>query len=68
MNLSELCPQVIDIAKQAGAFIRQEAASFDRSKIEHKVLNDLLSYVDMQAVVLIVAGLKAVFPDSCFVT
>ena len=68
MNLSELCPQVIDIAKQAGAFIRQEAASFDRSKIEHKGLNDLVSYVDKQAEVLIVAGLKAVFPDSGFVT
>lgn len=68
MNLSELCPQVIDIAKQAGAFIRREAASFDRRHIEHKGVNDLVSYVDKQAEELIVAGLKAVFPDSGFIT
>ncbi|MGV3503163.1 MAG: inositol monophosphatase family protein [Adhaeribacter sp.] len=68
MNLSELCLQVIDIAKQAGAFIRQEAAGFDRRHIEHKGVNDLVSYVDKQAEELIVAGLKAVFPDSGFIT
>jgi myo-inositol-1(or 4)-monophosphatase len=68
MDLSALCPQVIAVAKLAGAFIRQEAASFDRSKIEHKGLNDLVSYVDKQAEVLIVDGLKAIFPDSGFVT
>lgn len=67
MNLSELCPQVIDIAKQAGAFIRQEAATFNRSHIEHKGVNDLVSYVDKQAEELIVTGLKAIFPDSGFI-
>jgi myo-inositol-1(or 4)-monophosphatase len=68
MNLSALCPQVIEVAKQAGAFIRQEAASFDRSKIEHKGVNDLVSYVDKQAEIMIVAGLKAAFPDAGFIT
>lgn len=68
MNLSALCPQVIAVAKQAGAFIRREATSFDRSQIEHKGINDLVSYVDKQAEVLIVDGLKAILPDSGFVT
>ena len=68
MNLTELCQQVIDIAKNAGAFIRTEASSFDRSKIEHKGVNDLVSYVDKQAEIIIVEGLRKIMPDSGFIT
>ena len=68
MNLPELCQQVITIAKEAGDFIRTEARTFDRGKIEHKGLNDMVSYVDKQAEIKIVAGLKAVFPNSGFIT
>ena len=68
MNLTELCQQVIDIAKNAGAFIRTEASSFDRRKIEHKGLNDMVSYVDKQAEIMIVEGLQKLMPDSGFIT
>jgi len=68
MNLTELCQQVITIAKNAGAFIRTEADSFDRSKIEHKGLNDMVSYVDKQAEQIIVEGLQKLMPDSGFIT
>jgi len=68
MNLTELCQQVITIAKNAGAFIRTEAGSFDRSKIEHKGLNDMVSYVDKQAEMMIVEGLQKLMPDSGFIT
>src|SRR5688572_27370524 len=67
INLSELCQQVVSIAKNTGSFIRTEGARFDRSKIEHKGVNDLVSYVDKQAEEQIVAGLKEIFPDSGFV-
>lgn len=68
MNLPELCQQVISIAKNAGNFIRTEGATFDPGKVEHKGLNDLVSYVDKQAEIQIVAGLKKIFPDSGFIT
>ena len=68
MNLTELCQQVIAIAKNAGAFIRTEASSFDRRKIEHKGLNDMVSYVDKQAEIMIVEGLQKLMPDSGFIT
>ncbi|WP_026462457.1 inositol monophosphatase family protein [Adhaeribacter aquaticus] len=67
MNLSELCQEIVAIAKKTGEFIRAEAAAFDRSKIEHKGLNDMVSYVDKQAEEQIIAGIKAVFPDSGFI-
>lgn len=67
INLPELCQQVVSIAINTGSFIRQEGARFDRSKVEHKGINDLVSYVDKQAEEQIIAGLKEVFPNSGFV-
>ena len=49
MHLENLTQQVIEIAKQAGDFIRQERKNFDPDKIEYKGLNDLVSYVDKTA-------------------
>lgn len=68
MNLQQLCQQTIEISKEAGAFIKQEAATFDRSKIEMKGFNDLVSYVDKQTEVLLVNGLKKILPEAGFIT
>jgi len=68
MNLTQLCEQVINITKKTGQYIRTESQSFDPSKIEHKGVNDLVSYVDKTAEEQIVAGLKEIFPDSGFIT
>lgn len=66
--LQQILPQVIEIAKQAGAFIRQERLKFDATKIEHKGLNDLVSYVDKQAEQIIVTGLQQALPEAGFIT
>lgn len=68
MNLEQLCQQTIEISKEAGAFIKQEAATFDRSKIEKKGFNDLVSYVDKHAEELLVKGLKKILPEAGFIT
>ena len=68
MNLEQLCQQTIAISKKAGAFIKQEATTFDRSKIEMKGFNDLVSYVDKQAEVQLVEGLKELLPEAGFIT
>jgi myo-inositol-1(or 4)-monophosphatase len=68
MNLTQLCEQVISITKKTGEFIRTESKSFDHSKIEHKGINDLVSYVDKTAEEQLVAGLKEIFPDAGYIT
>lgn len=68
MNLEQLCQQTIKISKKAGAFIKQEAVTFDRSKIEMKGFNDLVSYVDKQTEEQLVEGLKKILPDAGFIT
>lgn len=68
MHLENLTKQVVDIAKQAGDFIRQERKNFSPDKIEYKGLNDLVSYVDKGAEKIIVAGLEQLLPESGFIT
>src|SRR6201995_3813827 len=68
MQLEQITNQVIEIAKQAGSFIREQRKTFDPSKIEYKGLNDLVSYVDKGAERMIVAGLEKVLPEAGFIT
>jgi myo-inositol-1(or 4)-monophosphatase len=68
MALQNIANQVIEIAKQAGDFIRQERKAFNPDKIEYKGLNDMVSYVDKTAEQIIVEGLKKVLPESGFIT
>ena len=68
MNLAAITQQAIQIVKQAGDFIKQEAARFERSNIEYKAVNNLVSYVDKEAERLLVSGLRQIFPEAGFIT
>lgn len=68
MELEKLVKPTIEIAKQAGAFIRKERQNFNMEKVENKGFNDLVSYVDKKAEKIIVSGLKKVFPEAGFIT
>ena len=68
INLEHTLNEVIKIAKRAGEFIRHEGQQFDRSKIQEKGLNNLVSYVDMEAEKMIVQTLKFTLPDAGFIT
>lgn len=68
MNLEDLTHQVVELAKSAGSFIREEASRFDAASIEYKGLNDMVSYVDKGAEEMIVAGLSKYLPSAGFVT
>jgi myo-inositol-1(or 4)-monophosphatase len=68
MHLESLTTQVVDIAKQAGNFIRQERKSFSADKIEYKGFNDMVSYVDKGAEKMIVSGLEKLLPEAGFIT
>ena len=66
-DLNALLPAVIVIAKEAGAFIRNERAGFQYTHVEIKGLNDLVSYVDKNSEELIVKGLQHLMPEAGFI-
>lgn len=68
MNLKTITNQVIDLALEVGDFINNERQHFERSKIEIKGKNDLVSYVDKEAEARIVKGLKEILPEAGFIT
>jgi myo-inositol-1(or 4)-monophosphatase len=68
MDLQQLCQNVTIIARSAGAFIKQEVANFDRSKVEMKGFNNLVSYVDKQAEEQLVNDLRKLLPEAGFIT
>ncbi|WP_242921814.1 inositol monophosphatase family protein [Pontibacter liquoris] len=68
MNLSQLSQNLNILARSTGSFILNEARNFDRSKVEKKGFNDLVSYVDKQAEEKLVEGLRKLLPEAGFVT
>ncbi|MFI5136259.1 MAG: inositol monophosphatase family protein [Sphingobacteriales bacterium] len=68
MALKQITQSVIEIAKETGAFIREQRKIFSSDQIETKGLNDLVSYVDKTAEQQIVAALTDVLPGAGFVT
>jgi len=67
-NIESIITPSIDLVKEVGQFIKAEAKQFDRSMIEFKGLNDLVSYVDKEAEKQLVKGLKKLLPGSGFIT
>ncbi len=66
-QLKEISQRAIEVAKEAGAFIREERRKFSYEKVEAKATNDLVSYVDKTAEELIVSRLQKLFPDHGFI-
>ncbi len=67
-----LLPQILDqlrpVILNTGQFIRDEAMSFSKDKIEHKGFNDLVSYVDKQAELQLVEGCQKILSSAGFIT
>lgn len=68
MQYNQITNSVVEVAKQAGDFIREQRKIFSPDKIEYKGLNDLVSYVDKTAEEMIVAGLEKILPEAGFIT
>ncbi len=68
MNLSLLSQEINTIARQAGAFIRQESRAFDRNATEYKDVNNLVSYVDKETEKQLVDALHKLLPEAGFIT
>ncbi len=67
-DYKNICESVLPLVKSTGDFIKNELYQVEKSQIETKDLNSLVSYVDKEAEQLLVAGLKKILPDSGFIT
>jgi myo-inositol-1(or 4)-monophosphatase len=68
MNLEEITKDACEVVRDAVSFIKKESLHFDRSKVEHKGVHDLVSYVDKTAEKILVSGLSKVIKQSGFIT
>ena len=67
-NFTQLSHDLAALCRTTATFIREEAATFDRAKIEHKGVHDLVSYVDQETERRLVAGLRQLLPQAGFIT
>lgn len=69
INYKELCEKTCIVAKQAGEFIKKERVNFSPGRIETKSAeNDLVSYVDKEAEIIIVHALRDLVKGAGFIT
>jgi len=68
MDLQKLTNEVIALTKEVAEFIREEDKHFDQQHIEHKGLNNLVSYVDKTSEQKIVKRLAELLPEAGFIT
>lgn len=68
VQFEKIIQDAIAVVKQAGEFIRTETGSFDTGKVELKSVNQLVSYVDINAEKILVSGLAELIPGCNFIT
>lgn len=68
IDLESLTKSVCQIARQAGAYIRNERLKFSVESVERKHAHDYVSYVDKGSEQLIVSQLHALLPEAGFIT
>ena len=68
MNLEKLTNEVGQLCKEVGANIIQQRLNFDPAVVVEKGLNQLVSFVDIEAEKQLVEGLKKIVPEAGFIT
>lgn len=68
IDLDTCARAVCQIARQAGAYIREERQRFSVDRVERKHAHDYVSYVDKGSEQLIVSALRELLPEAGFVT
>ncbi|MGE0567463.1 MAG: inositol monophosphatase family protein [Bacteroidia bacterium] len=67
MNSDLILNSVIELVKRVGKYQIEQQSTFDRTKIEKKGLNDLVSYVDKESEKMLVDGLERIYPEAGFI-
>ena len=68
IDLEQLTQAVCRVAREAGAYIRQERTRFNIDRVERKHAHDYVSYVDKGSERMIVEALKGLLPEAGFIT
>lgn len=68
LDYRSICLHVCDLAKEAGAYIREQRTDFSLDKVEFKGAQNLVSYVDKQTEILLVERLRQLTPTAGFIT
>ena len=68
IDLESCTRAVCKIARQAGAYIREERKKFYLDSVERKHAHDYVSYVDKGSERLIVTALRELLPEAGFIT
>ena len=68
IDLERCTLAVCEIARQAGAYIRDERRKFSLESVERKHAHDYVSYVDKGSERLIVSALRELLPEAGFIT
>ncbi|MFC6222084.1 inositol monophosphatase family protein [Hymenobacter artigasi] len=68
LDFTQLSHDLAALCRTTAEFIREEATTFNRAKIEHKGVHDLVSYVDQETERRLVAGLRQLLPEAGFIT
>lgn len=66
MDFQKICNQTEELAKEVGAFIREEGAKFSFGTEVSKGKNDFVTRVDKEAEKRLISGLKQILPQSTF--
>ena len=66
-DLEYLCAEVRQIARKAGAFLRDERQKFDRERVEEKSAHNYVSYVDKESERRLVEQLSTLLPEAGFI-
>lgn len=65
--MESLLPQLTEIVRHTGDWMRTERRQFSRTRTEHKGRNDLVSYVDRTAEAQLTEALGKLLPGSGFI-
>ena len=68
IDLEKCTLAVCEIARRAGAYIREERSKFSLESVERKHAHDYVSYVDKGSERLIVSALRELLPEAGFIT
>jgi len=66
--LEQIADEVKVLAREVGAFIREQRKNFNQERVEVKGTHDYVSYVDKESELMIVRRLKEIVPEAAFVT
>ena len=68
IDLEKCTLAVCEIARRAGAYIKEEREKFSLESVERKHAHDYVSYVDKGSERLIVSALRELLPEAGFIT